>query len=118
MDYYEICGYGAGVLFASGFIPQIYKSYKTKNMDDISFAWQFIFLLGVIFGIIYSIHKDLPPIYICSSIELVFMLILIAMKAYYGPSLNSEKWRAHNKGRRNAVEDISMDAVEDISLNV
>jgi hypothetical protein len=87
-------------------------------MDDISFAWQFIFLLGVILGIIYSIHKDLPPIYICSSIELVFMLILIAMKAYYGPSLNSEKWRAHNKGRRNAVEDISMDAVEDISLNV
>jgi hypothetical protein len=41
------------------------------------------------------------------------------MKAYYGTSLNSEKWRIpHNKGRRNAVEDISMDAVEDISLNV
>ena len=35
-DFYEACGYGAGILFASGFIPQIYKSYKTKDLDDIS----------------------------------------------------------------------------------
>ena len=35
MDIYELCGYTAGVLFASGFIPQVYKSYKTKNMEDI-----------------------------------------------------------------------------------
>lgn len=83
MDVYDICGYTAGVLFASGFIPQVYKSYRTKNMDDISYAWQFIFLTGVILGIIYSVHKNLPPIYICSSVELVFMLILICMKVYY-----------------------------------
>ena len=83
MDIYDICGYGAGVLFASGFIPQVYKSYKTKNMDDISYAWQFIFLTGVILGIIYSVHKNLPPIYLCSSVELVFMLMLICMKVYY-----------------------------------
>ena len=83
MDIYDICGYGAGILFASGFVPQIYKSYKTKNMDDISYAWQFIFLKGVILGIIYSVHKDLPPIYICSSVELVCMVTLILMKAYY-----------------------------------
>jgi len=83
MDIYDICGYTAGLLFASGFIPQVYKSYKTKNMDDISYAWQFIFLAGVILGIIYSVHKNLPPIYLCSSVELVFMLILICMKIYY-----------------------------------
>ena len=83
MDLYELCGYGAGILFASGFVPQIYKSYKTKNMDDISYAWQFIFLTGVILGIIYSVHKDLPPIYICSTVELVCMLTLTSMKIYY-----------------------------------
>ena len=83
MDIYDICGYTAGVLFASGFIPQVYKSYRTKNMDDISYAWQFIFLTGVILGIIYSVHKNLPPIYLCSSVELVFMLTLICMKVYY-----------------------------------
>ena len=34
MDIYELCGYTAGIV-ASGFIPQVYKSYKTKNMEDI-----------------------------------------------------------------------------------
>ena len=84
LDFYEVCGYCAGILFASGFIPQIYKSYKTKDLDDISYGWQFIFTLGVILGIIYSIHNDLKPIYICSSIELCFMIILIGMKICYG----------------------------------
>lgn len=87
-DFYEVCGYGAGILFASGFIPQIYKSYKTKDLDDISYGWQFIFTLGVILGIIYSIHNDLKPIYICSSIELCFMIILIGMKICYGKKNN------------------------------
>ena len=82
-DIYDLCGYGAGILFAAGFIPQIYKSYKTKNMDDISYGWQFIFLIGVILGIVYSVHKDLPPIYLCSAVELVFMIILIIMKYSY-----------------------------------
>jgi MtN3 and saliva related transmembrane protein len=82
-DLYEASGYGAGILFASGFIPQIYKSYKTKNLDDISYAWQFIFTIGIILGIIYSVHNDLKPIYICSSIELCFMIILIIMKYLY-----------------------------------
>lgn len=82
-DIYEACGYGAGILFASGFVPQIYKSFKTKNLEDISYGWQFIFTLGVILGIIYSVHNDLKPIYICSSIELCFMIILIIMKIIY-----------------------------------
>ena len=30
LNLYELCGYGAGILFASGFIPQIYKSYTPK----------------------------------------------------------------------------------------
>tara|TARA_B110000285_G_scaffold14997_1_gene14781 strand:+ start:1034 stop:1384 length:351 start_codon:yes stop_codon:yes gene_type:complete len=85
-DFYEACGYGAGILFASGFIPQIYKSYKTKQLDDISYGWQFIFTFAVILGIIYSVHNDLKPIYLCSSVELVFMVMLIAMKYIYGKS--------------------------------
>ena len=83
IDFYELCGYGAGILFASGFIPQIYKSYKTKKLDDVSYGWQCIFTTGIILGIIYSVHHDLKPIYICSTIELIFMTILILMKIYY-----------------------------------
>ena len=102
IDFYEICGYTAGILFASGFIPQIYKSYKTKNMDDISYAWQFRFMIGVILGIIYSIHNNLLPIYICSTIELVFMIILICMKIYYSV-------------KKNKINDINLDNIDNIA---
>ena len=83
IDYYDACGYVAGFLFACGLIPQLYKSYQTKNLEDISYAWQFIFISAVILGIIYSIHKELPPVYISSSVELFFMIILVIMKIFY-----------------------------------
>ena len=83
IDIYEICGYLAGILFASSLIPQLYKSCKTKNLDDISYGWQAIFIIAIILGLIYSIHKDLPPVYLSSSIELIFMIILIILKYYH-----------------------------------
>lgn len=83
IDIYETCGYLAGILFASALIPQLYKSCKSKNLDDISYGWQAIFILAIILGLIYSVHKDLPPVYLSSSVELIFMIILIILKYYY-----------------------------------
>lgn len=80
MDIYELCGYSAGILFASSLIPQVYKSFKTKELNDISIIWQLIFVLALVLGIIYSYHNDLKPIYICSFIELLLMIILLLLK--------------------------------------
>ena len=73
MDIYELCGYSAGILFASSLIPQVYKSFKTKELND-------IFILALVLGIIYSYHNNLKPIYICSFIELILMIILLFLK--------------------------------------
>ena len=83
IDIYETCGYLAGILFASSLVPQLYKSCKSKNLDDISYGWQAIFILAIILGLIYSIHKDLPPVYLSSSVELIFMITLVILKYYY-----------------------------------
>ena len=82
-DFYETCGYVAGFLFASSLIPQLYKSCKTKNLEDISIGWQLIFIIAIILGLIYSIHNDLKPVYISSLIELCFMILLLIMKIIY-----------------------------------
>ena len=83
IDIYEICGYMAGILFASSLVPQLYKSCCIKNLDDISYGWQAISIVAIILGLIYSIHKDLPPVYLSSSVELIFMIILVILKYYY-----------------------------------
>ena len=36
IDIYDIFGYSSGILFAGSLIPQLYKSYKSKELNDIS----------------------------------------------------------------------------------
>jgi uncharacterized protein with PQ loop repeat len=96
LDFYEICGYIAGILYAGSLVPQLYKSCKTKELDDLSFGWQVIFISGSVCCLIYSIHKDLVPIYLSGSIELTIMIILTIMKLYYRPK---------NKPVVNAIEE-------------
>ena len=83
---FDLCGYSAGILFASSLIPQVYKSTVTKDLTSISYGWQIIHIMALIMGIIYSIHKSLPPIYIFSFFELVCMIYLLILKITYSKS--------------------------------
>ena len=49
---YELCGFMGGLLFPISLIPQIYKSFKTKDLSSISYYWQFLFMTALICGII------------------------------------------------------------------
>ena len=82
-DIYEFCGYSAGIFFAGSLVPQIYKSYVTKDMDDISCGWQLLLIIALLMSLVYSIHMDLPPVYISTLLELIFMIILVIMKFMY-----------------------------------
>ncbi len=82
-DIYEFCGYSAGIFFAGSLVPQIHKSYVTKDMDDISYGWQILLIIALLMSLVYSIHMDLPPVYISTFLELVFMITLVIMKIMY-----------------------------------
>ena len=83
IDFYESCGYLAGILYASSLVPQLYKAGKTKRLDDISLAWQCIFIMAMILSLIYAIHNNLKPVYIPILVELCFMITLLIMKLCY-----------------------------------
>ena len=83
INVYELCGYSAGIFFASSLVPQIHKSYVTRNMDDISYGWQILLIIALLMSLVYSIHMNLPPVYLSTSLELVFMIILVIMKIAY-----------------------------------
>ena len=80
---YMVCGYISGILFPLSLIPQVYKSYKTKNLNDISYYWQITFIFSLICAIIYSVYYDLKPIYLSSILELILILSLTIMKYIY-----------------------------------
>ena len=84
-DVYEAVGYASGILFPSALVPQVYKSYKTKELEDISYGWQTVFMSGLVGSIVYGIRYDLKPIYLSSMVEFVLMTSLVIMKYIYTP---------------------------------
>ena len=80
---YELCGYMSGMLFSFSLIPQVYKSYTTKNLDDISIYWQLLSLIGMIMMLIYSYHENLKPVFIPGTFEAICLLSLLIMKIKY-----------------------------------
>ena len=83
LNIYEIFGYISGFLFAGSLIPQLYKSCKTKKLDDISYLWQITFLSGMVLNLMYSYHENLMPVFIPAAFEASFMSILLIMKLYF-----------------------------------
>ena len=82
-DITESIGYAGGVILSICLIPQIYTIYKTKKVDNISYLWQFLYILGISFHLYYGIFYNLAPIYIPTIIELFFVLVLLGLKIYY-----------------------------------
>ena len=81
--FYETLGFISGVFFPISLTPQIYKSYKSKDLSDISYYWQLLYVFSLTLAILYSFHFDLKPIYLSSIFELILMLVLIFLKFIY-----------------------------------
>ena len=76
-------GYSAGIILSVCLIPQIYKIYKTKEVENISYSWQILYILGISLHLYYGIYYDLLPIYIPTIIELILIIILFMMTIFY-----------------------------------
>jgi MtN3 and saliva related transmembrane protein len=83
MPYVEILGFFAGILMTCSFVPQVYKTYKTKSAKDVSMPMFVLFAFGTISWIIYGIISSKPAIYISNMIIFTFAIIQIALKIKY-----------------------------------
>lgn len=80
---YDSVGITGGIVLSICLIPQIYEIVKTKQVNNISYLWQFLYLIGLILNITYTIHYDLKPLYIPTVFELLFVICLIILKYIY-----------------------------------
>ena len=80
IDIFALIG---GCMLSVCLTPQIYKIYKTKDVENISYLWQSLYLLGLIPHMAYGLYYDLIPIYVPAIIEIFFLLILIYLKCLY-----------------------------------
>ena len=81
--YFEIMGLLAAVLTTAAFVPQVYKTWKTKSVDSLSLTMYIAFFMGIVLWLIYGFYLDSIPMILANSITGVLALMLIYFKIRY-----------------------------------
>lgn len=77
MDWVKFLGLFAGFCTTISVTPQLYKTWKTKEVDDISIGMFSVLTLGLILWTVYGISKTDIPIIITNGISTTLNLIMI-----------------------------------------
>lgn len=80
IDSIEIIGFIAAILTTLAFIPQVYKTWKTKDVEAISLSMFLVMFIGVLLWLVYGVYKNSLSMLIANSITSSLILILIVLK--------------------------------------
>ena len=84
-NYIDFFGFSAALLTTIAFLPQLYKTWKTKSAGDVSLVMLILFITGLLCWIIYGIKIDSIPILVANIITFIFHYL----KIYHFLFLNS-----------------------------
>ena len=73
-------GYAAAFLTTVSFLPQAWKTIKTRNTDGISVLMYLCMVVGVFFWLVYGVLLGAPSIIIANAITFVLSLAICIMK--------------------------------------
>lgn len=78
----EIVGLLAAVFTTSAFVPQAFKTWKSKNVDSISLTMYLTMLFGVILWFIYGIYINSLSMVLANGVTslLVFGIVVMILK--------------------------------------
>lgn len=82
-NHIEIVGLIAAFLTTASFLPQVYKTWKTKDVSSLSLPMFLMFFLGVVMWLIYGIFINSLPIIIANTITVISSFILVYFKIKY-----------------------------------
>jgi MtN3 and saliva related transmembrane protein len=82
--YIELIGLIAAVLTTAAFLPQVYKTWKTKDVSALSLPMLILFFTGIVLWLVYGIYIKSLSMIIANSITIVSSLLLLYFKITYG----------------------------------
>jgi len=83
IDLFEIIGLIAAVLTTSAYVPQVYKTWKTKSAGNISLTMYLVMFVGIILWLIYGIHLNSLAMILANIVTTILTLIIIVFKLKY-----------------------------------
>lgn len=76
----EIVGLVAATLTTSSFIPQVYKAYKTKDVEGVSLTMFIAMFIGVLLWLVYGFYIKSLSMVIANIITSVLCLMILVLK--------------------------------------
>ena len=85
-NYIDLFGFSAALLTTIAFIPQLYKTWKTKSAEDVSLIMLILFITGLTCWIIYGLKIHSIPILVANIITFIFNFSILILKITYRKS--------------------------------
>lgn len=83
IDKFEILGLAAAVLTTSAYVPQVYKTWKTKSAGNISLTMYVAMFSGILLWLVYGIHINSFAMIVANIVTAILTLIIIFFKLKY-----------------------------------
>lgn len=81
---HESIGYLAAVLTTLSFVPQVWHTWRTRDVSGISLGMYVVFATGVFLWLTYGALVGAWPIVVANAVTLALALAILAMKLRWG----------------------------------
>ena len=86
MEIHDLIGYVAATLTTASFLPQAWKTFRSRDVSGISLGMYALFTTGVALWLAYGLVLGNLPITLANAITLALALAVLVMKLRYGSS--------------------------------
>lgn len=77
-------GSAGAFLTTISFVPQVWHSFKTRDVSGVSLGMYSVFTLGIVLWLVYGFLLQAWPVVIANAITLVLALAILVMKIAFG----------------------------------
>jgi MtN3 and saliva related transmembrane protein len=81
----EFIGGLAAVLTTASFVPQVWHTYRSRDVAGISLGMYIAFAIGVFLWLVYGLMLGAWPIVVANAITLALAVAILAMKIRWSP---------------------------------
>lgn len=76
----ELTGYAAAFLTTAAFVPQAWKSWKTRDLSGISLPMYAMFTTGVALWMLYGVSLRSAPIILANAVTFALAALVLWLK--------------------------------------
>ncbi|MGQ0813981.1 MAG: SemiSWEET family sugar transporter [Gemmatimonadota bacterium] len=79
----QYIGFAAGALTVTSFLPQVLQAWRTKSVNDVSFAMMALLMTGAAAWIVYGVLTADAPVIVTNSLAITLQAAIMVAKVRF-----------------------------------